>query len=127
MSAGVVDTVSEGIGVAVITVGQLSAESPELAGIITNASNIAFVDAMTSVFYVGAGFVVAAVLFAITLVPSKMRSQQAVLEDVPADALEEAQPARLLICCCAASCGRVVGQGRCLCHPSPAPVSAGAD
>ena len=143
VSPGVVDKVSEGIGVAVITAGQLAAESPQLAGIVTNAANTAFVDSITSVFYVGAGFVVAAVLFAVTLVPTKMRSQQAVLEEAPAEALpaaalEEAQPttlpepvrsrfARLLICAFAAVCGRVVGQGRCRCHPSPAAESAGAD
>ena len=79
VSPGVVDKVSEGIGVAAVTAGQLSAEFPELAGIITNAANTAFVDSITSVFYVGAGFVVAAVLFAVTLVPTKMRSEQAVL------------------------------------------------
>ena len=47
--AGVVDRVSDGIGVSVITAGQLSAESPELAGIITNAANTAFVDSITSI------------------------------------------------------------------------------
>ena len=135
--AAVVDRVSEGIGVAVITAGELASESPELAAIVTGAANIAFVDAFTTAFYVGAGFVGAAVLFALTLVPSKMRSQQAVLE-APADAPEEAQPttlpepvgsvvARALIAACAAAGGRVVGQGRCLCQPSPAPESAGAD
>ena len=142
VSADVVDKVSDGIGVAVITAGQLAAESPQLAGIVTEAANVAFVDAITSVFYVGAGFVVAAVLIAITLVPSKMRSEQAVLEApagaLPAAALEEAEPttlpepvrsriARVLICAFAAVCGRVVGQGRCRCHPSPAAESAGAD
>ena len=141
VSADVVDKVSDGIGVAVITAGQLSAESPELAvlaGIITDAANIAFVDASTSVFYVGAGFVVAGLVFAITLVPRKMRSEQAVLQEAPAAGPEEAQPtmlpepvrslvARVLICAFCAVCGRVVGQGRCLCQPSPAPESAGAD
>ncbi len=138
VSAGVVDRVSDGIGVAVITAGQLAAESPQLAGIVTDAANVAFVDAITSVFYVGAGFVVAAVLFAITLVPRKMRTQQAVLEQAPAEAPEEAEPAtlpepvtsavaRALIVACAAAGGRVVGQGRCLCQPSPVPESAGAD
>ena len=137
VSAGLVDTVSEGIGVAVITAGELATESPELAGIITNAANTAFVDAFTGAFYVGAGFVVASIFFAITLVPRKMRSEQAVLE-APADALEEAQPttlpepvrsrfARILICAFAAACGRVVGQSRCRCQPSPAPESAGVD
>ena len=137
VSSGVVDQVSDGIGVAVITAGQLAAESPKLAGIVTDAANVAFVDAITSVFYVGAGFVVASIFFAITLVPRKMRSEQAVLE-APADAIEEAQPtklpepvrsrfARILICAFAAACGRVVGQGRCRCQPSPAPESAGVD
>ncbi len=105
-------------------------------------ANIAFVDAITSVFYVGAGFVVAAVLFAITLVPRKMRSEQAVLEApadaVPADESEEAEPttlpepvksliARALICCCAAATGRCVGQGRCRCHPSHVLEHAGGN
>ena len=129
--AAVVDRLSEGIGVAVITAGEL----PELAGVITNAANTAFVDAFTSAFYVGAAFVGAALLFAVTLVPRKMRSEQAVLE-APADAPEEAQPAKLpepvsspvaraLILACAAAGGRVVG--RCLCQPSPASEAAGAD
>ena len=116
----VVDKVSDGIGVAVITAGGLAADSPALAGIITNAANTAFVDAITSVFYVGAGFVVLAVLCAITLVPRKMRAEQAVLE-VPAEALEERQPlmlpqpvrsriARALICALAAACGEWLGR-----------------
>ena len=83
VSAGVVDKVSEGIGVAAVTAGQLAAESPQLASVVTDAANVAFVDAITSVFYVGAGFVVAAVLCAITLVPRKMRSEQAVLQAPP--------------------------------------------
>jgi len=128
---GVVDKVSDGIGVAVITAGELS---PELAGIVTTAANIAFVDAFTTAFYVGAGFVGAGVVFALTLVPRKMRAQQAVLE-APADAPEETVPAtlpepvsspvaRAFILACAAAGGRVVGQGRCLCQPSPTPGSA---
>ena len=137
VSAAVVDTVSEGIGVAVITAGGLAAASPELAATITDAANIAFVDAITTVFYVGAGFVGAAVLFALTLVPRKMRAQQAVLE-TPTDAPEEAGPAtlpepvssavaRAFFLACAAAGGRVVGQGRCLCQPSPDPESVGVD
>ena len=134
LSAAMVERVSEGIGVAVITAGTLA---PELAGVVTGAANIAFVDAITTVFYVGAGFVGAAVLFAVTLVPSKMRSEQAVLEE-PAGAPEEAQPTtlpepvssvigRAFIAACAAAGGRVVGQGRCLCQPSPDPESVGVD
>ena len=130
VSAGVVDRVSEGIGVAVVTAGQLAAESPRLAGIVTDAANVEFVDSITTVFYVGAGFVVAALLFAVTLVPRKMRSEQAVLE-APADALKERRQlmlpepvrsrfSRALCCAFAAVCGRVVGQGRCRCQPSPA-------
>ena len=139
VSAGVVDKVSDGIGVAVITAGQLATESPQLAGIVTNAANVAFVDAITTVFYVGAAFIGAALLFAVVLVPMKMRSEQAVLE-APTEALEEAEPttlpepvrsriARGLICAFAAACGRVVGQGRCHCHPHPhrVPEPAGAD
>ena len=87
-------------------------------------------------FYVGAGFVSAALLFALTLVPRKMRLEQAVLE-APADLPKEAEPATLpepvrsripsaLICAFAEVCGRVVGQGRCQSRPSPAPGSAGA-
>ena len=113
------------------------ADSPVLASTITNAANTAFVDSITSVFYVGAGFVVAAVLFAITLVPTKMRAEQAVLE-VPPDVLEEGRPimlpepvrsriVRALICAFCAVCGRVVGQGRCRCHQSPALEYASGD
>ena len=129
-SAVVIDKVSEGIGLAAVTSAQLADASPRLAGIVTDAANLAFVDAITSVFYVGAGFVVVALLCAVTLVPRKMRSEQAVLE-VPVEALEERRPimlpqpvrsriVRALICAVAAACGRVVGQGRCRCHPSPA-------
>ena len=134
---GTVDKVSDGIGVAVITAGDLATVSPELAAIVTAAANTAYVDAFTTAFYVGAGFVGAAFLFALTLVPRKMRSEQAVLE-APADAPEEAQPTtlpepvrsrvvRAMICAFAAVCGRVVGQGHCLCQPSPTPVSASVD
>ena len=80
-----------------------------------------------------------------------MRSEQAVLE-APADALEAPAHAlgaltheleredyttlpepvrsrivRALICAFAAACGRVVGQGRCRCHPSHELEYAGGD
>ena len=76
------------------------------------------------------------------MVPNKMRSEQAVLEEpaeaLPAGELEEAEPAtlpepvrsrvaRLLICAAAAVCGRCVGQGRCRCEPSPDLEYAGGD
>ena len=75
----------------------------------------------------------AAVLFAFTLVHRRKGTQQAVLE-APAEEQPTTLPepvhsriARALICACAAAGGRVVGQGRCLCQPSPALVSAAGD
>jgi EmrB/QacA subfamily drug resistance transporter len=72
--ASVVETVSEGIGVAAVTLPTLPAD---LAETVSVAANGAFVDAITTGMYISAGFAIAATLAAALLMPRKMRETQA--------------------------------------------------
>ncbi|GMQ98714.1 MAG: MFS transporter [Acidimicrobiia bacterium] len=80
----VVELAREGVGVASIVARSL----PENAGLaLTEAANIAFVDAMTSGFALSAVVILASVVVAFTLIPRRMRATQAGLEveGLPAD------------------------------------------
>jgi EmrB/QacA subfamily drug resistance transporter len=77
--ASVVETVSEGIGVAAVTLPSLPAD---LAATVSAAANGAFVDAITTGMYISAGFAVAATLVAAVLIPRKMRETQAEMAPV---------------------------------------------
>jgi MFS transporter, DHA2 family, integral membrane protein len=73
----VVELAREGVGVASIVARSL----PENAGLaLTEAANIAFVDAMTSGFALSAAVILASVVVAFTLIPRRMRETQAGLE-----------------------------------------------
>ena len=81
--ARIVEDVSEGIGVAVVTARDLPATQ---ATVVLDAANTAFVEAISAGFYIGAGFIGAALLVAVTMVPGKMRTHQAVEEEAVAAA-----------------------------------------
>ncbi len=85
VGAGLVESAAEGIGVATALAQSLS---PQLAQIVTQTANAAFVDAFTTGMLVSAGVMVLATVAAIVLLPWKMRDRQA--EDVAA---LDAQPA----------------------------------
>ena len=74
-----VETVSEGIGVAAVTLPTLPAD---LAETVSVAANGAFVDAITTGMYISAAFAIAATLAAALLMPRKMRETQAAAESV---------------------------------------------
>ncbi len=84
----VADLAGESVGVAVLTAQQLPAE---LGGSVLEAANTAFVDAMTTGFQISAVILLMAVVIAFTLIPKKMRTAQAEVEDdarVPASTQE---------------------------------------
>ena len=68
-----VETVGQGIGVAAVAAQTLPAD---LAAVVTEAANLAFVDAFTSGLYVSAAFMVAATLVGLLLIPWRMRTHQ---------------------------------------------------
>ena len=72
--ASVIESVSEGVGVAAVTIPTLPAS---LAETVSVAANGAFVDAITTGMYLSAGFTVAATVVAVLLMPRKMRESQA--------------------------------------------------
>ena len=69
-----VETLSEGIGVAAIAAQSLPAD---LAATVTAATNLAFVDAFTTGLWISAGFMAAAAVVALLMLPRRMWSQQA--------------------------------------------------
>lgn len=74
------DFVEEGVGAAGIVASQLPAPAGEALII---AANSAFIDAVTSGFFVSALFVALAAVVAVTMIPNKMREDQA--DDVETD------------------------------------------
>ena len=107
------EAASEGVGAAVVVANELPSQVADQVIAIANAS---FVDAMTVGFYVGAGFAVAALIAALTLVPNRMREFQAVAGEPMPTGLAEPVGSPLvqaLLSGCAGMQGRVVGQGRC--------------
>ena len=74
VSPELVDTVGEGIGVAAIAAQSLPAD---LAATVTAATNLAFVDAFSTGLWISAGFMAAATVVALLMIPWKMRRKQA--------------------------------------------------
>lgn len=74
----VVGVVEQGVGVAGVVAEQLPTEA---GAALVNAANLAFVDAMTTGFFVSAVFVALAAIIAVTLIPTKMRQVQAEAAD----------------------------------------------
>jgi Na+/melibiose symporter-like transporter len=68
-----VETVGQGIGVAAVAAQTLPAD---LAAVVTDAANLAFVDAFTSGLFVSAAFMVVATLVGLLLIPWRMRTDQ---------------------------------------------------
>jgi len=74
----VAELAREGVGVAAITAQQLPTE---LATNVLAAANGAFVDAMTTGFQISAVILLGAVVIAFTLIPNRMRTDQARADD----------------------------------------------
>jgi hypothetical protein len=74
----VVEAAREGIGVATLTASQLPSE---IATTLTTTANLAFVDAMTAGFLVSAGILLATLVVALTMVPTRVRETQATTEE----------------------------------------------
>jgi len=79
--AEVLEQIRDGIGVATLAASQLPAE---LATTVTATANLAFVDAMTSGFVVSAAILVATLGVVLTMIPTRMRQDQATAEEAPA-------------------------------------------
>ena len=77
----VVETAGEGIGVATVVAQALPAD---LAATVLEAANGAFVDAFTTGLWISAGFMAAAAVVSLLMLPRRIRTQQA--ENEPADA-----------------------------------------
>ena len=76
----VVDFVGEGIGVANVAAANLPGE---MGTALVDAANTAFLDAITTGFFVGAIFVGLAAMIAVTLIPTRMRAVQAEDTETP--------------------------------------------
>jgi hypothetical protein len=74
----VVGVVEQGVGVAGVVAQQLPAEA---GNALVDTANLAFVEAMTTGFFVSAVFVALAAVVAVTLIPTKMREVQAEAAD----------------------------------------------
>jgi len=70
----VVDLAGEGIGVASIAAANLPAD---VGATVMSAANDAFIDAMTVGFQISAVILVSAIVIAFTLIPRRMRAEQA--------------------------------------------------
>ena len=86
----IVETASEGIGVAAVAAGSLPAD---IAATVVAATNTAFVDAFTTGLVISAGFMAAATLAALLLLPRRMRETQAQDDAERAPAATAAAPA----------------------------------
>lgn len=75
----VVEAAREGIGVATLTASQLPAE---LATTLTTTANLAFVDAMTSGFFVSAAILLGSLAVALTMIPTRIRERQVTTADL---------------------------------------------
>lgn len=74
----IVAAVEQGVGVAGVVAEQLPAQA---GAALVDAANLAFVDAMTTGFFVSAIFVGLAAVVAVTLIPNRMRAVQAEEDD----------------------------------------------
>ena len=72
--AEVLELARDGVGVATLAAGQLPAD---LAATVTATANLAFVDAMTSGFIVSAAILIATLGVVLTMIPVRMRQDQA--------------------------------------------------
>ena len=70
----VAEIVEEGVGAAGVVASQLPGTS---GAALIDAANLAFVDAMTTGFYVSAGFVALSAVVALTMIPTRIREIQA--------------------------------------------------
>ncbi len=74
-----VETVGQGIGVTALAAQTLPAD---VAAVVSEAANLAFVDAFTSGLFVSAGFMLAATLASLLLIPWRNRTRQVERDDV---------------------------------------------
>jgi EmrB/QacA subfamily drug resistance transporter len=79
VSDSVVESVGQGIGVSAVAAQALPAD---LAAVVTDAANLAFVDAFTTGLFVSAGFMMVATLASILLIPWRMRTRQVEHDDI---------------------------------------------
>lgn len=70
----IVELAGEGIGVATVVAASLP---EDVAAVVIDTANQAFMDAMTTGFYISAGVLLSAVVIAFTLIPMRMRTEQA--------------------------------------------------
>ncbi len=85
----IVDLAGESIGVATVAAANLPVE---LGATVVSAANQAFVDAMSTGFWISAAVLATAVVVAFTLIPRHMRTEQATQEpavDDSGDAISE--------------------------------------
>jgi EmrB/QacA subfamily drug resistance transporter len=85
----IVDLAGEGIGVASVAAANLPGE---LGATVVSEANDAFIDAMTTGFQISAVILVSAVVIAFTLIPRRMRSEQATNQEPASDGLGSAIP-----------------------------------
>lgn len=78
LPADVAELAGESVGVAALTAQQLPAD---IGASVLEAANAAFVDAMTTGFQISAAILMTAVVIAFTLIPTRMRTSQAQVED----------------------------------------------
>jgi hypothetical protein len=78
LPADVAEVAGESVGVAALTAQQLPAD---IGASVLEAANAAFVDAMTTGFQISAAILMTAVVIAFTLIPTRMRTSQAQVED----------------------------------------------
>jgi EmrB/QacA subfamily drug resistance transporter len=76
----IVELAGEGIGVAAVAAANLP---DDVAAVVVGAANDAFMDAMTTGFYISAAVLLSAVVIAFTLIPRRMRAEQASEQDTP--------------------------------------------
>ncbi len=79
--AEVLEQTRDGVGVATLAASQLPAE---LATTVTATANLAFVDAMTNGFVVSAAILLATLGVVLTMIPTRMRQDQATAVESPA-------------------------------------------
>ena len=85
----IVELAGEGIGVASVAAADLPGE---LGATVVSAANEAFIDAMTTGFQISAVILVSAIVIAFTLIPRRMRAEQATDQEPASDELGGAIP-----------------------------------
>ena len=87
--AELVETAGEGIAVVAVGLDQLPSD---VAALVTDAANTAFVDAMTTGMLISVSFIAVAVVLAATLIPWKLREVQASERRLETAQVPEAPP-----------------------------------